>query len=195
MDCKQVHVEATDVLYGANTFTSAETMHPVSAESALASPNVRLRLRIIRYDGMNDLLQMADFLDLIGASNRAKIRRIKLEINVHSLFLGYISFPTHEISYSAQALLARGANILSDAINTMAQTSESLVSFKISRNRCLLQQSHKSRITIISPKRLSSVNHTSNNYIEQYPSLGCSKQLNFMVCMHLSAKQSGISRA
>ena len=168
--CKQVHVEATDVLYGANTFTFAETMHPVSPESALAPS--RLRRRVIRYGGMNDLLQMADFLDLIGASNRAKIRRIKLEFNVHSLFLGFNPFPTHEISYSAQPLLARGANILSDAINTMAQTSGSLISLEISRNRCLLQQSHLSRIIIISPKRLSSVTHTSQNHAAQYPSYG-----------------------
>lgn len=96
---------------GANTFTFAEMMHPVSLESDLASPNEsRLRRRHMMYNGMNDLIQMADFFDLIGASNRDKIRYIKLEINVYSLFLGHTPFPTHKICYSAQSLLGGGVS-------------------------------------------------------------------------------------
>ena len=36
--CKQINTEATDILYGANTFTFAEMMHPVAANSNLESP-------------------------------------------------------------------------------------------------------------------------------------------------------------
>ena len=53
---------------------------------------------------------MTDFFDLIGASNRAKIRYIKIEIDVHSLFLGNVPFSAHYISYAANTLLGRGAS-------------------------------------------------------------------------------------
>ena len=72
---KHVNVEATNVLYRANTFTFAETMHPVRAISSLELPeNRQLVRRLLSYGGMNDMLQMKDFFTQIGPSNRAKIR-------------------------------------------------------------------------------------------------------------------------
>ena len=137
--CKQVNAEAIDVLYGANTFTFAETMHPVAVESDLASPNEsRLRRRDLLYDGMNDLIQMADFFDHIGASNRAKIRHIKLEINVHSLFLGYVPFPSHYTGYFALGtggILDPGGKSMCDAINMRVGARGSLASFGVSGSR------------------------------------------------------------
>ena len=108
---------------------------------------------------------MKEFFNLIGASNRAKIRHLKIEINVHSLFLGYFSFPTHTIHVS-RPLLAHGAGILADAINMMAEVGGSLVSFEVSRSRQLIQTSHRREFTIISPKRISS----DDSHNDQYPS-------------------------
>ena len=53
---------------------------------------------------MNDILQLKDFFELIGALNRAKIRHIKIEIDVHSVFLGYVLIPSHYTGYSAYAM-------------------------------------------------------------------------------------------
>ena len=106
--CKQINLEATDILYGVNTFAFVETMHPVRANAYLELPDEWKLLRhLILYrekvsatstssiyailyqlpenkiylyvDGMNDILQMKDFFKLINASNRAKIRHIKID--------------------------------------------------------------------------------------------------------------------
>ena len=66
----------------------------VQADSYLALPEQRRLLRrLLLYGGMNDILQVKDFLNLTGASNHAKIRHIKIEINAHSVFLGYRGIP------------------------------------------------------------------------------------------------------
>lgn len=87
-----VNEEATDISYGVNTFTFGERMHPVAADSCLDSSPYKsiLRWRVVQWDVISDILQMTDFFDLTGGSNRVKIRHIKIEIDVHSLFLGYV---------------------------------------------------------------------------------------------------------
>ena len=123
--CKQLNIEATNVLYGVNHFAFTETMHPVVANANLVSPDKReLARRLIHFGDTNDILQMKVSLNLIGASNWAKIRHIKIEIDVHSLFLGYCPLAGNNIGYSAQG---RGAGILRDAINIVAGVYGSLL--------------------------------------------------------------------
>ena len=77
-------------------------MHPGRANSSLELPKHRkLVRRLAVYGGMNDLLQMKDCFNLIGVSNLAKIRHIKIEIDVHSVFLGYVPIPSLYTGYSA----------------------------------------------------------------------------------------------
>lgn len=45
--CKLVHMKATEILYGANTFAFAEMMHPVRANGNLVSPCQREILRCL----------------------------------------------------------------------------------------------------------------------------------------------------
>ena len=167
--CKQVNVEATDILYGVNTFAFAETMHPIRANASLDFPeHKKLVRRLAVYGGMNDLLQMKDFFNLIGASNLAKIRHIKIEIDVHSVFLGYVPTPSLYTGYSALGpggILGPGGNVICDAINMLAGAGGSLASFEVSRSRNLLQHSDRFEFAFIRPKRLNSDDHT-----EQYPS-------------------------
>ena len=69
-------------------------MRPERANAYLESPEERKLLRrLILYGGMNDILQMKDFFQLIGTSNRLKIRHIKIEVDVHLVFLEYVRFP------------------------------------------------------------------------------------------------------
>ena len=78
--CKQVNEEATDILHGVNTFAFSEPTHPVRAESYLELPEERQLLRrLLLYGGTNDIVQMKDFLNLIGASNapRSDTSRLK----------------------------------------------------------------------------------------------------------------------
>ena len=44
-------------------------------------PQEKLFRHLILYGGMNDFLQMKDFFKLIGPSNVAKIKQIKVEID------------------------------------------------------------------------------------------------------------------
>ena len=106
LTCKQIKEEATAILYGANTFLFTETMHPVRANSALEFPeNKRLLDRLLWYGGMNDMLQMRDFFQQIGPSNLAKIRHLKLEIDTHAVFLGYVRFPINYRGYSGYSAI------------------------------------------------------------------------------------------
>lgn len=122
--CKQVNVEAIDILYGVNTFAFTETMHPIRVNASLKLPeHGKLVRRLAVYDGMNDLLQMKDFFNLIGVLNLAKIRHIKIEIDVHSVFLGYVPTPSLYTGYSALGpggVLGPGGNVICDAINMLA---------------------------------------------------------------------------
>ena len=162
--CKQVNVEATDILYGVNTFAFAETMHPIRANASLDFlENRKLVRRLAVYGGMSDLLQMKDFFNLIGASNLAKIRHIKIEIDVLSVFLGYV--PTPSLFTGYPGISGPGRNVICDAINMLAGAGGSLASFEVSRSRNLIQHSHIFEFAFISPRRLNSDDHT-----EQYPS-------------------------
>ena len=167
--CKQVSVEATDILYRANTFAFGETMHPVRANSSLELPeHNKLLRRLIIHGGMNDILQLKDFFVLIGASNLAKIKHIKIEIDVHSVFLGHVPFPTFYTGYSAigpGGILSPGGNAIIAAINMLAGARGSLASFEVSRSCNLLQHSHRFEFQFIKPERLNSDDHA-----EQYPS-------------------------
>ena len=160
--CKQVNTEATAILYGANTFTFEETMHPVRANSSLSLPEDRKLLsRLLSHGGMNDLLQMKDFFQGIGVANRLKIRHLKIEIDVHSVFLGYVPFPHLYTGYSAigpSGNLTSGGNLVCEAINMMA--GGSLTSFEVSRSCNLMQHSLGFEFTFIDPKRMKSDDHT-----------------------------------
>ena len=63
---------------------------------------------------------MEDFFKLIDATNRAKIRHIKIEIDVHSVFPGYVPFPSHYTGYSAYAMQQ---NSMSSSHRTGIETS------------------------------------------------------------------------
>ena len=100
--CKQVNVEATDILYKINTFAFIVNIYPIRANAYLELLKERKsRQRLLFYSSMNDILQIKDFFKLIGVSNRAKIRHIKIEIDVHLVFLGYVPLPSHYTSYCA----------------------------------------------------------------------------------------------
>ena len=161
--CKQVNIGATAILYGANTFTFAETMHPVRANANLSLPEERkLVHRLLSYGGMNDILQMKDFFQMIGVANRLKIRHLKIEIDVHSVFLGYVPFPDHYTGYSAigpSGILSPGGNVICQAINMIA--GGSLTSFEVTRSRNPLQHSHRFELAFIDLKRLDSDDHTT----------------------------------
>lgn len=55
--CKQVNVEATDILNEAYAFVFTETMHPIQANAHLELPEERQLLRrLILYGGINNVL-------------------------------------------------------------------------------------------------------------------------------------------
>ena len=173
LTCKQIREEATDILYGTNTFLFTETMHPVRANSALEFPeNKQLLDRLLWYGGMNDMLQMQDFFHHIGPLNLAKIRHIKFEIDIQSVFLGYVRFPINYRGYSgysainSSGMLSHGGRAICDAINMIAAAG-GLTSFEICRSRNLLQHSHHFEFKFLDPKRLDSDDHSI-----QYPSYG-----------------------
>lgn len=73
------------------------------------------------------MLQMKDFFKAISASNRAKIRHLKIEFDAQSAFLGHLPFPHHCTGYSGYSavvlggILAPGGNAIRDAINMVTE--------------------------------------------------------------------------
>ena len=68
--------------------------------------------------------------------HRAKIRHIKIEIDMHSVFLGHVPYPSQYTGYSAigpGGILGPGDYAICDAINMMARAGGSLTSFEVSQ--------------------------------------------------------------
>ena len=166
--CKQIHDEAAIILYGSNIFQFAEMLHPHPTE-ALAnvdpkSPRHKLLLeRISLFGGMSDMLQMKDFFDMIGASNQAKMKRIRIQINVDSRF---IEHSPSSSGYAGYSLTGKGANILCDAIDIIAVAGGKLATFEIMRNRSLVEGANSQGkmqvgdFKFLLPTRIRSNDHT-----------------------------------
>ena len=166
--CKQVHEEATIVLYGINVFHFTENLHPLPtnafANADMESPRHELLLgRISLFGGMSDLLQMKDFYDMIGASNRAKMRHVRIQLNVDSRFIEHAPSPC---AYADFSLTGKGANVLCDALDMIAMAGGKLDTLEFTRDRSMVQNANTQgtmRVgdyTIMSPVRLYSNNHT-----------------------------------
>ena len=166
--CKQVHEEATIILYGINVFHFTENLHPLPtnafANADVESPRHQLLLgRISLFGGMSDLLQMKDFYDMIGASNRAKMKHIRIQINVDSRFIEHAPSPC---GYAGFSLTGKGANVLCDAIDMVAIAGGKLDTLEFTRDRSMVQNANAQgtmRVgdyTFMLPIRLYSNNHT-----------------------------------
>ena len=170
--CKQIYDEAAIILYGSNIFQFVETLHPLPTNAFAnvdpESPRHKLLLeRISLFGGMSNMLQMKDFFDMIGVSNRAKMKHIRIQINVDSRFIEYAPSSS---GYAGFSLTGKGANVLCDAIDLIAVAGGKLVTFEIMRSCYMVQSANaQGKMQVGDSKIMSPTRIHSNSHTKLYP--------------------------
>ena len=107
--CRQIHDEASSILYGKNFFFFSDAPH---GQRTFEVPGFGQTIQWCDY------VTMYGFLCRIGCNNRAKILRLRLEF----LTFNYITYADEEIGRerSQQSFRGGGANVVGDALELLS---------------------------------------------------------------------------
>ncbi|KAL2039644.1 hypothetical protein N7G274_007503 [Stereocaulon virgatum] len=125
--CRQIHDEASSILYGKNIFLFSDAPH---GQRTFEVPGFGQTLRWCDY------VTMYGFLSRIGCENRAKILRLRLEF----LTFNYITYADEEVGRerSDQSFRGGGAHVVGDALDLLSSKhSLSQVEFQFDSQHCV----------------------------------------------------------